>query len=277
MNDLLIDLPSHLRDRLAGALESGLLCSAPTIASLRSVLGNQADAEGLAAALLDLERLGISGPAAAAWLRTVARVAERTRKPDLVWSGPEVPGLHARDTRRVYEELLGSAKHSICASTYAFFDGHKAFEILARRMEAKPALRVTLLLNIQRKRGDTTASDQLVRRFADRFWKTDWPGSSRPGVFYDPRALELEGPSGVLHAKAVVADDEAVFIFKRQLPHEKRELLKFVVSNSTWKEGKLTVIYRQPFDLFTTWRVNMQNDSTLKQPKNGRNEKWLLR
>ena len=66
-------------------------------------------------------------------------------------------------------------------------------------------------------------------------------------------------------------------LFKRQLPHEKRELLKFVVSNSTWKEGKLTVIYRQPFDLFTTWRVNMQNESTLKQPKNGRNEKWLLR
>ena len=125
MSDLLIDLPSHLRDRLVGALESGLLGSAPTIASLRSVLGNQADAEGLAAALLELEGLGISGPAAAAWLRALARIAERTRKPDLVWSGPEVPGLHARDTRRVYEELLGSAEHSILASTYAFFDGHK--------------------------------------------------------------------------------------------------------------------------------------------------------
>jgi phosphatidylserine/phosphatidylglycerophosphate/cardiolipin synthase-like enzyme len=187
------------------------------MASLRSVLGNQGDAKGLAAALLELERLGISGPAAAAWLRTVARVAEGIRKPDLVWSGPEVPGLHARDTRRVYEELLGSAEHSICASTYAFFDGHKAFEILARRMEARPALRVTLLLNIQRKRADTTASDQLVRRFADRFWKTDWPGSSRPSVFYDPRALEQEGPGGVLHAKAVVADDEAVFITSANL------------------------------------------------------------
>lgn len=217
MSDLLVDLPSHLRDRLAGALESGLLGPSSTMASLRSVLGNQGDAKGLAAALLELERLGISGPAAAAWLRTVARVAERIRKPDLVWSGPEVPGLHARDTRRVYEELLGSAEHSICASTYAFFDGHKAFEILARRMEARPALRVTLLLNIQRKRADTTASDQLVRRFADRFWKTDWPGSSRPSVFYDPRALEQEGPGGVLHAKAVVADDEAVFITSANL------------------------------------------------------------
>lgn len=66
-------------------------------------------------------------------------------------------------------------------------------------------------------RSDTTASEQLVRRFADHFWKTDWPGSSHPGVFYDPRALDPEGPGGVLHAKAVVADDEAVFITSANL------------------------------------------------------------
>jgi cardiolipin synthase len=217
MSDILLDLPSHLRDRLARALESGLLGSSPTLASLRSVLGNREDAKDLAASLVELGRLGISGPAAAAWLRTVERALARTRKPDLVWSGPEVPGLHARDTRRVYEELLGSAERSILASTYAFFEGPKAFEVLARRMEATPALRVTLLLNIQRKRGDTTTSEQLVRRFADHFWKTDWPGSARPSVFYDPRALESEGPGGVLHAKAVVADDEAVFITSANL------------------------------------------------------------
>ncbi len=43
-------------------------------------------------------------------------------------------------------------------------------------MDTTPGLRVTLLLNIQRKRGDTTAAEQLVRKFADRFWGTDWPG-----------------------------------------------------------------------------------------------------
>jgi phosphatidylserine/phosphatidylglycerophosphate/cardiolipin synthase-like enzyme len=217
MSDVLLDLPSHLRDRLVSALESGLLGPSPSLASLGSVLGNREDAGDIAASLLELGRLGISGPAAAAWLRTLDRAATRIRKPDLVWSGPEVPGLHARDTRRVYEELLGSAELSIWASTYAFFDGPKAFEVLARRMEATPALRVTLLLNIQRKWGDTTASEQLVRRFADRFWKTDWPGSARPNVFYDPRALDLDGPGGVLHAKAVVADDEAVFITSANL------------------------------------------------------------
>ena len=110
MIDALLDLPSHLRDRLASALESGLLGPSPTPASLRSVLGNREDAEDLVASLLELGRLGISGPAAAAWLRTIERAAARTRKPDLVWSGPEVPGLHARDTRRVYEELLGCCR-----------------------------------------------------------------------------------------------------------------------------------------------------------------------
>ena len=67
---------------------------------------------------------------------------------------------------------------SIWASTYAFFDGPKAFQVLARRMEARPELRVTLLLNIQRRRGDTTAAEHLVRRFADRFCRRS-PGVHR--------------------------------------------------------------------------------------------------
>jgi phosphatidylserine/phosphatidylglycerophosphate/cardiolipin synthase-like enzyme len=139
------------------------------------------------------------------------------QNPTLCGPGLKFRACNARDTSRVYEELLGCAERSIWASTYAVFDGPKAFEVLARRMESKPTLRVTLLLNIQRKRSDTTASEQLVRRFADRFWKTDWPGSSHPSVFYDPRALDLEGPGGVLHAKAVVADDEAVLVTSANL------------------------------------------------------------
>jgi phosphatidylserine/phosphatidylglycerophosphate/cardiolipin synthase-like enzyme len=215
--DALLDLPFHLRERLASALESGLLGPSPTPTTLDSVLGSREGAENLIASLLELGRIGISGPAAAVLFRAIARAEARAPKPDLVWSGPEVPGLHARDTRRVYEELLGCAERSIWASTYAFFNGPKAFEVLARRMESRPALRVTLLLNIQRQRSDTTTSERLVRRFADHFWKIDWPGSSRPSVFYDPRALDPEAPGGVLHAKAVVADDHAVFVTSANL------------------------------------------------------------
>ena len=59
MSDILLDLPSNIRDRLVSALESGLLGPSPTLASLRSVLGDREDAEDLAAALVELGRLGI--------------------------------------------------------------------------------------------------------------------------------------------------------------------------------------------------------------------------
>lgn len=217
MIEAIHDLPSHLRKRAASALESGLLTMPFSVASVRSVLGMQENGEGISAALVELDRMGISGTTAAAWLRTVDAATSRAPRPDLVWSGPEVPGLHARDTRRVFEELLGSAERSVWASTYAFFDGPRTFQVLAQRMDAKANISVMLLLNIQRKRGDTTAADQLVRRFAHRFWNTDWPGSSKPSVYYDPRALEREGPAGVLHAKAVVIDDEVVFVTSANL------------------------------------------------------------
>ena len=213
----LLDLPTHLRKRVASALASGMLAAPYSTTSLRSVMGSEQGCEDVIDALSQLDRLGVSGIAAAAWIQSVEDATARVPRPDLVWSGPEVPGVHARDTRRVYEELLGSAERSVWASTYAFFDGPKAFDVLARRMEATPALRVTLMLNIQRKRGETTAAEQLVRKFADRFWSTDWPGAARPSVYYDPRALDLDGPAGVLHAKAVVADDEAVFVTSANL------------------------------------------------------------
>jgi phosphatidylserine/phosphatidylglycerophosphate/cardiolipin synthase-like enzyme len=186
-------------------------------ASLRSALGGDGSVAEVRSALTDLRGLGLNGSAAAAWIRSLDGVVARTRAPDLVWSGPEVPGLHARDTRRVYEELLGNAERSLWVCTYAFFDGPRAFEVLARRMDATPALRTILLLNIQRKRGDTTAADQLVRRFADRFWGSDWPGATRPQVFYDPRSLDVDAPGGVLHAKAVVADDEVALVTSANL------------------------------------------------------------
>ena len=217
MIEALAALSPHLRKRLASALMTGLLPPSSSIAAVRSTLGLQAGGEEILGALNKLEQLGISGKAAAAWLQTLEKAQARTATPDLVWSGPEVPGIHARDTRRVYEELIDGAERSLCISTFAFFDGPRVFAGLARRMEAIPTLQVKVLLNIQRRRGDTTAAPSLVRRFADEFWGTDWPGTTRPAVYYDPRSLEPDGPAGVLHAKAVVADSEVVFVTSANL------------------------------------------------------------
>lgn len=212
----LLSLPPHVLERLASALESELLSISPSECALQAAVGSSEHHARVLVALQGLDDLGVSGRAAAAWMRSLARAEERVPRADLVWSGPEVPGLHARDTRRVYEELLGFAQRSVCLSTYVYFDGPKAFDVLARRMDAVAGLQVTLLLNIQRKRGDTTAADHLVRKFADRFWTHEWPGASRPQVFYDPRALEAD-VSGVLHAKAVVVDDETVYVTSANL------------------------------------------------------------
>jgi len=38
-------------------------------------------------------------------------------------------------------------------------------------------------------------------------------------------------------------------LFAKQEPREKRRLLDFLLSNCTWKSGKLSVVFRQPFDL----------------------------
>lgn len=213
---VLASLPAHVRGRLEAALESGLVIASSAPPALRAALGSHLGASPaeLLADLGQLEALGIKGRAAAAWLRTTAQATRRVPAADLVWSGPEVAGLPARDTRRVYEELMSSAKQSLWASTFAFFDGPQAFAVLARRMDERPALSVTLLLNIQRRRGDTTSPAHLVRRFADRFWSTD---AARPDVYYDARSLDPDGPAGVLHAKAVVADDESLFITSANL------------------------------------------------------------
>ena len=209
MTDALAALPSHLRKRLAQALDSGALTTPYSSSAVLMAVGHSHP--GVLAALKQLAELGVADRGAAAWIRALDQSLVPARKPDLVWSGPEVRGLHARDTRRVYEELFASARRSLWAVSYAYFDGPRVFEQLARRMEGVPELRVTLLLNIHRGYREKTQADYLVREFAEHFWGKDWPGKVRPAVFYDPRSVDPEVP-GVLHAKAVVADDESVFI-----------------------------------------------------------------
>ena len=217
MTKALLDLPTHLRRRLTQGLESGFLAAPFTPQAVRRVLGVGAVPAELIATLERWEALGVGGAAKAAWLRSLEEAEGRRQGPVFVWSGPEVYGLHARGTRQALEASLAAARRSVWLSTYAYFDGARAFAALARRMDEAPEVVVTLLLNIERKRGDSTRADDLVRRFADRFWNNDWPGTRRPRVFYDPRSLVPDGAEGVLHAKALVVDEELAFVTSANL------------------------------------------------------------
>jgi len=209
VTDALAAMAGHLRKRLAQALDTGQMAVPYSSYTLQMILGHPNPQ--VLAALEGLADLGVVDRGAAHWIRALDQTLGATPSPDLVWSGPEVPGVPARDTRAVYEELFTSATRSLWAVSYAYFDGPRVFDLLARRMEALPELRVTLLLNIHRGQNDTSTAGDIVRRFANRFWSEDWPGSIRPSVFYDPRSVDPE-VRGVLHAKAVVADEARAFI-----------------------------------------------------------------
>ena len=216
MTEVLLALPSHLRKRLQCALETGTLSPPYRPVAVRAALAGP-ESEAVAGALAGWRASASPGRRARLGCAASTGWPSEEPRPTSCGRGRRVAGLHARDTRRVYEELLGSAACSAWVATYAFFDGPRAFEVLARRMDETPGLAVTLLLNVQRRKGDTTGADHLVRRFADRFWEQDWPGAARPRVFYDPRSLDPDGGAGVLHAKAVVVDDEAVFVTSANL------------------------------------------------------------
>src|SRR5258708_6607578 len=47
-------------------------------------------------------------------------------------------------------------------------------------------------------------------------------------------------------------------LFRSQESREKRELLRYVLSNSTWKDGQLTPTFRQPFDLILDQAIKVR-------------------
>ncbi len=218
MSERLLALLASVRSRVAGALESGLIKPPYSEGLVQAALSlGSEEAERVVLALGELEQLGLDGSGAAAWIREIEKMALRWPRPDLVWSGPAVPGVPARYTRQVYEELLGSIERSAWISSFAYFDGPKAFEVLARRMDEIADLKVRLLLNIQRAKGDTSKPEDVVMRFSERFWKKDWPGKATPTVYYDPRSVDPNAGLGVLHAKAIVVDGEGVFVTSANL------------------------------------------------------------
>jgi len=133
---------------------------------------------------------------------------------ELVWTGPELPGMQSRDTAIVVREFFERATRSVLVSGFAFTRSRELFEPLARRMAEFPSLRVQLFMHVFRDAQDKGAEDIVVRRFVDRFLAHEWPdGARRPELYYDPRSLAID-PShrASLHAKCVVIDQERSFV-----------------------------------------------------------------
>ena len=68
---------------------------------------------------------------------------------------------------------------------------------------------------------------------------------------------------------------QAVTLYEKQEMEEKRRLLNFVFSNSTWKDGKLIPAYRKPFDLLALTNTAYQKEKAVSSKKDGLFEIWL--
>lgn len=213
----LLTLPDHDLSALARTLAAGRLRPPFAALSLQGVVSPEYVA-GASADLQSLATVGFTSPQIGLLIESL--VADRRSRShaddmiDLVTTGPEAPGVNNRDTAVVVRELFAHAEQSVLVVGYAVFQGQQVFRALADRMVERPNLEVQLFLDIKRGQGDTTAADQLVRRFAHDFRAKMWPADRpRPAVFYDPRSLSQDKfKRTALHAKCVVVDRQVVFV-----------------------------------------------------------------
>jgi phosphatidylserine/phosphatidylglycerophosphate/cardiolipin synthase-like enzyme len=150
-------------------------------------------------------------------LRAIAeeRLASQTaeRVVELVWTGPEVPGAESRDTGVLVRELFATAERSVLVAGFAVAQGKRIFKALSDRMRDLPDLQVRMFLNVSRPYRDSTSETELLKRFADRFRLSEWPGPRPPEVYYDRRALSSEDSKHAsLHAKCTVVDERKVLV-----------------------------------------------------------------
>jgi phosphatidylserine/phosphatidylglycerophosphate/cardiolipin synthase-like enzyme len=216
MTSALCLLTSEVLSRLAGALRDGRI--APPFSPL--VLGRYIpeSVAGLVAAELQQRfNEGMESRHLAGCLEILCQ--DRGQRPvaedliDLVWTGPEAPGIVNRHTSVVVREMFQCARESVIVAGYAMYQGHTVFRSLAERMDQSPRLNVQMFLDIQRPLHDHSSSSELVRRFAERFAGQQWPGQRFPDLYYDPRSLETDQTKRAsLHAKCIVVDGQQAFV-----------------------------------------------------------------
>ncbi len=169
------------------------------------------------AELRRLSEAGMSVQHLAYLLKAICGEREQTQamrdRAELVWTGTSSSQM--RDTKVVVQDLFSQATQRILITSYAIDSPAKARELfapLAEQMETYPELEVVIGLNIPRRWGDSSPSEQLLAKFAQSF-RSFWIAKQLPLIFYDPRSLSQEfHQRGCLHAKCVVVDGEQVFI-----------------------------------------------------------------
>jgi len=208
---------SALSDAALGALatsvEAGWLGGSSPDSAFGSIAGENSAA--VAAWISSLEGDSFSPGQIAYLLRAIVAGRHRDRLliPDLVVSGPDVPGVPTSDTYAVVQSLFQEAQNEIILAGYAFHNGKLLFERLAEQKRLRPNLRILFHVDVPRRLADTTSADDIILRYAEEFRTRHWPWQPFPEVYFDPRGLLGDSRfRASLHAKVVVVDRTKLFL-----------------------------------------------------------------
>ena len=207
---LIRSLSAPTLESISHALKAGRL-KPPYTAFAVAEWVPQSNRESLAAELAALQAAGFTVATLAITIEALAEAAStRQRAIDriqLVWTSPDEEGPNVRDTSVVVAQLLSEARQSLWISTYNIFNGHEVFMPIAEAWSLCPGLEVVLILNIP------PGGESAVDKYANAFWKYQWPWERKPAVFYDPRGPEKSpGAPACQHAKCILVDGVTAFI-----------------------------------------------------------------
>jgi phosphatidylserine/phosphatidylglycerophosphate/cardiolipin synthase-like enzyme len=213
---LIRSLPASTLESISQALKTGRLKQPYTGFTVAEWVP-QSIRELLAFELTSLRTLGFTAATLSITLKALAEDAVgRQRAIDqiqLVWTSPDEAGPHARDTSVVVGQLLSEARKSLWISTYSIFNGEEVFRPIYEAWSNHPCLELVVILNVPADAKSGAFGDAAAERYAQAFWKYQWPWPNKPAVFYDPRGSR-KNPDipACQHAKCILVDEETAFI-----------------------------------------------------------------
>jgi phosphatidylserine/phosphatidylglycerophosphate/cardiolipin synthase-like enzyme len=212
-DQVLAELSASNLVAFATALEADWVSPTSPEKLFRTYAGDHAGA--LRQWLRDLTGGGFTLPQAARLIHAViaGRARDQILAPDLVVSGPDVPGVPTADTYSVVQSLFQEASSEVIIAGYAFYNGKALFDRLHEHHIRNPALKIIFHVDVPRRHGDTTSPEGLVIKYVDEFRLKHWPWEPLPELYFDPRALESDSKiRASLHAKVVSIDRRKLLI-----------------------------------------------------------------
>lgn len=203
-------------DSILSAITEGRIKSPLNRIILEQVVGKYA----ADASYVDLEELlSAAGPTGTSKCLVLIK-KDRTQRAqnidallDLVWTGPEIPGVHNRDTKVVVADLFRSATKSVIISGYSFYMGQEIFKDLAQHLSYMEDFKVIIFMNLSQDHKVTGDELSLAAKRKEEFFRYNWPWPKKPEIYYDPRANNSDNSEkAVLHAKCIIKDSSELYI-----------------------------------------------------------------